>query len=587
MNFNDIPTDKQQALLDSPDSILPTLKNPRISNCPTKKGLREITVDVINKLISVPAMVVRTSEVKPMGVKISYQCNECSKLLEGRIQGLITKKPKKCTCGSTDFDLDPVNCEFIDFQQVRLQELPEDLPAGQLPEYIDVTILGELVNECRPGDRVLLTGIVRIEQEEKKTSLFDLRMEGNNVEYIGGSQSKAMDISESDEYEILALSKEDDIYNKLVESFAPNIYGNELVKESILLLIVGSVARKLGNNRRGDINIFLVGDPGLAKSELLKFAATIAPRGLYTSGRGVTAAGLTAAVIRQDDMYTLEAGAIVLGDQGICCIDEMDKINDNDRSALHEVMEQQTCSVAKGGIVATLNARTSILAAANPRDGKYDVGQSIKDNVEPIPVPLLTRFDLIHIVRDLKDPDKDKKIAAHILDDIQKSKPVDIDVDIFRKYLAYCKRIEPKLTDEARQVIEDFYLKMRTVDSEWMTVTPRQLEGLVRIATARARILLKDTVDKDDAERAIYLVMKSMDSIGINITTGEVQQVIKKLNKTDLFMSLFEDGPKSEDYIIEKLVESKKYTEDEAKKRIKQANHDGVILYKGQGVYGK
>ena len=313
------------------------------------KGLREITVDVIDKEISVPAMVVRSSEVKPMGTKISYRCDKCGQLNEGKVQGLVTKIPKKCNgCSNTELELDPINCEFVDYQQVRLQELPEDLPAGQLPDYIDVTLLDKLVSECRPGDRVLLTGLVKIEQHDNKTSLFNLRMEGKKVEYIGGSQNKAQEISETDEYEILAISKDEDIYNQLIESFAPNIYGNEIIKESILLLIVGSISRSSENSRRGDINIFLLGDPGLAKSELLKFAATIAPRGLYTSGRGVTAAGLTAAVVKEDDMYTLEAGAMVLADQGICCMDELDKVSDNDRSALHEAMEQGTCSVAKG-----------------------------------------------------------------------------------------------------------------------------------------------------------------------------------------------------------------------------------------------
>jgi len=551
------------------------------------KGLREITVDVIDKEISVPAMVVRSSEVKPMGTKISYRCDKCGQLNEGKVQGLVTKIPKKCNdCSNTELELDVINCEFVDYQQVRLQELPEDLPAGQLPDYIDVTLLDKLVNECRPGDRVLLTGLVKIEQHDNKTSLFNLRMEGKKVEYIGGSQNKAQEISETDEYEILALSKDEDIYNQLIESFAPNIYGNEIIKESILLLIVGSISRSSENSRRGDINIFLLGDPGLAKSELLKFAATIAPRGLYTSGRGVTAAGLTAAVVKEDDMYTLEAGAMVLADQGICCMDELDKIHDNDRSALHEAMEQGTCSVAKGGIIATLNARTSILAAANPRDGKYDLGRSLKENVEPLPVPLLTRFDLIHIVIDQKDPEIDRLIAGHIMADMQERKLGVIDVDTLRKYLTYAKKIEPKLTNEARDVLLEFYLKMRAINSEWITVTSRQLEGLVRLATAHARLLLKDTVDKEDAERAIHLVMKSLESIGTDIDTGVVKQM-GKLSDKDTFISLLDDVPISENSLIDKLIETGKFTEEKAKDYIRKASKAGLILEPRPGVYTK
>jgi replicative DNA helicase Mcm len=549
------------------------------------KGLREITVDVIDQEISVPAMVVRSSEVKPMGIKITYRCESCGVLTEGKIKGLVEKPPKKCnSCGGIELEIDSINCDYVDYQKVRLQELPEDLPAGQLPVHIDVTLLDKIVNTCRPGDRVLLTGLVKIEKLDEKSTLFDLRLEGKSVEYIGGSQNRSQEITETDEYEILALSKDLDIQNKLIESFAPNIFGNEVIKESILLLIVGSIARKIDKSSRGDLNIFLVGDPGMAKSELLKFAARVAPRGLYTSGRGVTAAGLTAAVIREDDMFTLEAGAVVLGDQGICCIDEMDKISDTDRSALHEVMEQQTCSIAKGGIVATLNARTSILAAANPRDGKYDMARSIKENVEPIPIPLLTRFDLIHIIRDLRDPETDKRIADHILADA-KNKEADIDIDLFRKYLSYAKKIEPILTTEARQLLEDFYMKTRTLDEDAVTVTPRQLEGLIRLATAHAKLLLKDVVDKEDAERAIELTVKSLESIGTDITTG-IPKYMNKMSKEELFKSMFANGPVSGDYLIDKLVETGEFTTQQVKDRIQKGMRSGGgLMEPRQGVY--
>lgn len=546
-------------------------------------GLREITTDVIEEEISVPAMVVRSSEVVPMVIKSIYRC-ECGELNEGKVDGLVNKPPKKCNaCGSTELQIDNSNCDFVNYQKVRLQELPEDLPAGQLPVHTDVTLLDKLVNACRPGDRVLLTGIVKIDQLNEKSTLFNLRMEGNKVEYIGGSQNRSQEITDIDEYEILALNKDPDIHDKLISSFASNIFGNEIIKESILMLIVGSISRKEGNSTRGDLNIFLVGDPGMAKSELLKFAAKVAPRGLYTSGRGVTAAGLTAAVVKDEEMFTLEAGAIVLADQGICCIDEMDKISDNDRSALHEVMEQQTCSIAKGGIVATLNARTSILAAANPRDGKYDMTRTIKENVEPIPVPLLTRFDLIHIIRDLRDPETDKRIAKHILAD-SKDKEASIDIDLFRKYLAYAKKIEPILTDEAILILEDFYMKTRTLDSDSITVTPRQLEGLVRIATAHSKLFLKDSVDKEDAERAIDLTVKSLESLGTDVNTG-IPKYMNHLSKKDLFLSMFANGPVSGDYVIETLVKSGDFTEQQAKDMIEKALKSGAIYEPTQGVY--
>lgn len=597
----------------------------RIGNYSVQKGLREINADVINKLISVPGMVVRTSEIKPLAKKIAYACLNCNTLNEAQLKGLTLKKPMRCTqCSEKELEMDPENSYFTDFQLVRIQELPEDLPAGQLPHYVEVTVMDDLVDRCRPGDRVLLTGIVRIEQEQLlqvRTSLFRLRMEGNNIEFLGGilgnkdertvdsKDERTVDrivISREDEKRILALSSMPDNYDKLIASFAPHIYGHEVIKESILLLIVGSVTKKLadGSNRRGDINIFLVGDPGTAKSEMLKFAAKIAPRGLYTSGRGTTAAGLTAAVIRdKSGIMMLEAGAVVLGDQGLVCIDEFDKIKSEDRSALHEVMEQQTCSVAKGGIVATLNARTSILSAANPKYGKYDPFRNITENVEPLPIPLLTRFDIIHVIRDSADTERDNRIASHILEihrDIEHAAQSAIEIDLFRKYLAYAKQIEPKLTPEAIDILRKYYLQMRNVDSEGMiTATPRQLEGLVRLATARARLLLKDNVDTEDAERAIYLVSQMLETVGIDVNTGKVDlgvlhgKPLSETSKLKTFTDVF-NGLSGEDKndveeknFIDELVKTGKFTEDEAKDFIRKAMQNGQIYERRAGFYAK
>ncbi|MDW0118928.1 MAG: minichromosome maintenance protein MCM [Nitrososphaeraceae archaeon] len=597
----------------------------RIGNYSVQKGLREINADVINKLISVPGMVVRTSEIKPLAKKIAYACLNCNTLNEAQLKGLALKKPMRCTqCSEKELEMDPEHSYFTDFQLVRIQELPEDLPAGQLPHYVEVTVMDDLVDRCRPGDRVLLTGIVRIEQEQSlqvRTSLFRLRMEGNNIEFLGGilgnkdertvdsKDERTVDrivISREDEKRILALASMPDNYDKLIASFAPHIYGHEVIKESILLLIVGSVTKKLadGSNRRGDINIFLVGDPGTAKSEMLKFAAKIAPRGLYTSGRGTTAAGLTAAVIRdKSGIMMLEAGAVVLGDQGLVCIDEFDKIKSEDRSALHEVMEQQTCSVAKGGIVATLNARTSILSAANPKYGKYDPFRNITENVEPLPIPLLTRFDIIHVIRDSADTERDNRIASHILEihrDIEHAAQSAIEIDLFRKYLAYAKQIEPKLTPEAIDILRKYYLQMRNVDSEGMiTATPRQLEGLVRLATARARLLLKDSVDTEDAERAIYLVSQMLETVGIDVNTGKVDlgvlhgKPLSETSKLKTFTDVF-NGLSGEDKndveeknFIDELVKTGKFTEDEAKDFIRKAMQNGQIYERRAGFYAK
>ncbi|MDQ4017175.1 MAG: minichromosome maintenance protein MCM [Thermoproteota archaeon] len=589
----------------------------RIGNYTVQKGLREINADLINKLVSISGMVVRSSEVKPLAKKVAYKCTNCNTVTEAQLKGLVMKKPLKCpACSEKELEMDPESSLFIDFQLVRLQELPEDLPAGQLPHYIEVTVMSDLVDQCRPGDRIILTGIIRIEQEQlvpqAKTSLFRLRMEGNNIEYLGGragsKDTRSVErilISTEDERQIRTIASKPDAYEKLIASFAPHIYGHEPIKEAILLLIVGSVTKRLedGSTRRGDINVLLVGDPGTAKSEMLKFTAKIAPRGLYTSGRGSTAAGLTAAVIRdKSGIMMLEAGAVVLGDQGIVCIDEFDKIKPEDRSALHEVMEQQTCSVAKGGIVATLNARTSILSASNPIYGKYDPYKNITENVN-LPVPLLTRFDLIFIVRDSPDKEKDNLVASHILeihrDSEQAARPA-IDIDLFSKYLSYAKQIEPALTPEAIDIVRSYYMDMRRIESEGMiTVTPRQLEGLIRLASARARLLLKDMVEAEDAQRAIYLVDQMMRTAGVDVNTGKTDLGVlygkpqSVVSKEKTFMELFREltGTENNDVedkvLVDELVKTGKFSDEEARKYIQKFNREGQIFERRSGFWAK
>ncbi|MSV33576.1 MAG: minichromosome maintenance protein MCM, partial [Nitrosarchaeum sp.] len=451
----------------------------RLVNYPLQRSLRQINAETIGNIASVSGMVVRASEVKPLAKELVFVCPDEHQTKVVQLRGMNVKIPIVCdnpSCKHRDFELKPEASKFIDFQILRLQELPEDLPPGQLPHYIDVTIRQDLVDNARPGDRIILTGIVRVEQESiagitrGHSGLYRLRIEGNNIEFLGGRGSKTSrkivreEVSPEDEKMIKTLSESPNVYQRLIDSFAPHIQGQSLIKEAILLLIVGSTQRLLGDGSkiRGDINIFLVGDPGTAKSEMLKFCARIAPRGLYTSGRGSTAAGLTAAVVRdKTGIMMLEAGAVVLGDQGLVCIDEFDKMKPEDRSALHEVMEQQSASIAKGGIVATLNARTSILAAANPMYGKYDPFKNITENVN-LPIPLLTRFDLIFVVRDIPGREKDEKIARHIIE-LHTPQGTDkrsvIDVDTLTKYLSYAKRSSPNLTKEAEDKILEYYLQ--------------------------------------------------------------------------------------------------------------------------------
>ncbi len=593
----------------------------RIANFPVQRSLRQINSEIITKMTSVSGMVVRSSEVKPLAKEVTYKCLDKHISKFTLLDGMSLNASVKCqtpNCKHTSLAIIPEASRFIDFQILRLQELPEDLPPGQLPHYVNVSIKQDLVDYARPGDRIVLTGIVRIEQErisgvsKSESALYRLRMDGNNVEFIGGKGLKSSrrtereEISPDEEKIIKSLAKNPDIYDRLIASFAPHIRGHALFKEAILLLIVGSTQRVLtdGTKIRGDINVFLVGDPGTAKSEMLKFCARIAPRGLYTSGRGSTAAGLTAAVVRDaSGIFMLEAGAVVLGDQGLVCIDEFDKMRPEDRSALHEVMEQQSASIAKGGIVATLNARTSILAAANPMFGKYDIFKNIYENVN-LPIPLLTRFDLVFIVRDIPSQEKDRNIAQHIISQ-HGSSGTDttslIDIDILTKYLSYAKRGEPSLTKEAENLIMEFYLKMRNIsgdDNENMiTITPRQLEGLIRLATARARLLLKNKVEGEDADRAIYLFNEMLKNSGTDVNTGKVDIGVlqgrpkSEVSKLQMFMEILrtlEGEPKSsvpEQGFVDELVKSDKFSEEEARNYIRRMIRDASIYESKPGHY--
>ena len=593
----------------------------RIANFPAERSLRQINSEVITKMTSVSGMVVRASEVKPLAKELTYKCLDKHISKFTLLDGMSLDKAVKCQspkCPYTNLSIVAEESRFIDFQIVRLQELPEDLPPGQLPHYVNVSMKQDLVDYARPGDRIVLTGIVRIEQErvsgvkQSESALYRLRMDGNNIEFIGGRGTKGSrrtereEISPDEQKIIRTLSKNPDIYDRLIASFAPHIRGHELFKEAILLLIVGSTQRALsdGSKVRGDINVFLVGDPGTAKSEMLKFCARIAPRGLYTSGRGSTAAGLTAAVVRDaSGIFMLEAGAVVLGDQGLVCIDEFDKMRPEDRSALHEVMEQQSASIAKGGIVATLNARTSILAAANPMFGKYDPFKNLTENVN-LPIPLLTRFDLVFVVRDIPSQEKDREIAQHILSQHGTSGTDTtslIDVDILTKYLAYAKRNDPVLTKEAENKIMEFYLKMRSVEGEdkekMITITPRQLEGLIRLSTARARILLKNQVEEDDANRAIYLFNEMLKNAGIDVNTGKIDIGVlqgrprSEVSKLATFMEILKSlegepqSPVLEQTFVDELVKSEKFNEEEARNYIRRMVRDATIYESKPGHY--
>jgi replicative DNA helicase Mcm len=499
--------------------------------------LRKLGSEHIGKFVMVEGIVVRSSPVRPMVMQAAFKCKRCGTITPVNQTGTFMRAPFVCSdpnCRSKGpYEFVQEDSTFIDSQDLRIQERPEDLPPGQLPRTLNIKLIGrEIVDVARPGDDISCVGPIRAMPPSLpgvgKLRTFILHLDANSIEVLGKEPESAMP-SPEEEKSILELAKDPWVHRKIIASIAPSIYGYDHVKEAIMYLLFGGVPKALPDIAiRGEMNALLVGDPGTAKSQLLQYVARIAPRGLYTSGRGTTAAGLTAAVIREKGGgMSLEAGALVLADKGIACIDEMDKMRPEDRVAIHEAMEQHTVSVAKGGIVATLNARTAILAAANPTLGRYEPHRTVAENIS-LPVTILSRFDLIFVLRDVPNKESDTKMSMHILELHRKgSSPIEppIAVDLLRKYISYAKSVKPVLTQDALKRLNDFYLAMRSAseaEGSPVAITARQLESLVRTAEARARSALRKEVLAEDAEAAIAIMKRSLEEVGIDLSSYKI-----------------------------------------------------------------
>ncbi|UCB59683.1 MAG: minichromosome maintenance protein MCM [Candidatus Bathyarchaeota archaeon] len=507
----------------------------RLRTLPESTHLRLLGAANIGKLVMVEGIIVRATPVQPQVMRAAFKCKRCGETAFLEQAGPFLKAPMKCEvphCQSKGpFEFVQEGSIFIDYQQIRIQERPEDLPPGQLPRTLNVKLITrDLVDKARPGDHVAITGTVRAVApflpKAGKLRVFRLHLDANFLD-VESKEPETAFVSPEDEKQILELAQDPWIHRNVMRSIAPSIYGYEDIKEAIMYIVFGGVPKHLADiSIRGELNILLVGDPGTAKSQLLQYVAAIAPRGLYTSGRGTTAAGLTAAVLRErGGGMTLEAGALVLADKGVACIDEIDKMRPEDRVAIHEAMEQHTVSVAKGGIVATLNARTAILAAANPSLGRYDAYKTVAENIN-LPITILSRFDLIFVLKDAPQKDLDEKMSTHILEIHKRgAMPLETPIpsDLLRKYISYAKNVKPTLSDKAMKRLKEFYLEMRAVtekiEGSPIAITARQLESLVRLAEARARIALRGEISAEDAEAAIVIMNKSLEEVGIDLST--------------------------------------------------------------------
>ena len=545
--------------LDLPMDVYMDRAHVRIAELPRHFKTRELRSDHIGKLLAIDGLVRTATEVRPKIVSAAFQCQRCGfTFFKEQTGNKFEDQNLKCMNQACDrggpFKLMLAQSKFVDAQKIRVQESPEELRGGQQPQTLDVELEDDLAGKIFPGDRVIVNGVLKSYQrstpQQGKSTYFDLFHKGISVE-MKDQEFEEIDISQEDEEMILEMSRDPKIYENIRMSIAPSIYGYEDVKEALGLQLVSGFEKNLpdGARIRGDIHILLVGDPGIAKSQLLRYMIKISPRGIYTSGKSSTSAGLTATAVKDelgDGRWTIEAGALVLADKGIAAIDEMDKMNNEDKSALHEAMEQQTISVAKAGVMATLKSRCSLLAAANPKLGRFDKYEPIAPQINLTPA-LMSRFDLIFVLTDDPDTKRDSAIAQHILksnyagelvtqkawnpeisqDDIDNALTVimpAIEPELLRKYVAYArKNVFPTLTDEAKEYFLKYYVGLRTQGQDSnkpVPVTARQLEALIRLGEASARLRLSDKVTLGDAQRVVKILEACLRKVGVDPETG-------------------------------------------------------------------
>ncbi len=502
--------------------------------------IRNIRAKHLGKMISIEGIVRKASEVRPLVTNAKFECPSCGTIISVLQIDKKFKEPSRCSCGRRGgFKL--LDKDMVDAQALTIEEASDDLNGGEQPKRMSVFLKEDLVDpkmEMRttPGSRVKIIGILKeialSSSAGAMLTRFDLAVEANNL--IPMEESfEDINITDEDERAIKELAADPHLIDRMVKSIAPSIWGHNNVKRALTLQLFGGVKKIRGDNTsmRGDIHILLVGDPGVAKSVMLGYISKTAPKARYISGKSSTGAGITATVVKDDLLkgWSLEAGAMVLANKGIVCIDEFDKMDEEDRSAMHEAMEQQTVTIAKATVQATLRAQTSVLAAANPKYGRFDPTQPIPKQVNLVP-SLLSRFDAIFIMRDIPKRDRDEAIAMHVLrEHKQELKPEVIERDFLRKYISYTKqKYKPTLTDEAIFAIKEFYVGLRSQaygDENGIKAIPigaRQLEALVRLSEAHARMRLSKTVEIKDTAIAIDVVKSYLLEVGLDEETNQI-----------------------------------------------------------------